>query len=399
MSTTTANSTSTVAGGDVDAIAATLPTTSTAGLSPARGGPHLRPVWRVTVNGQDISARVAPRLVSLTITDNRSQDADEVELVISDHDGRVALPSTGDTLTVAVGWVADTAGAPGQAGTGAAAGGFPLGLVDKGSYTIQAVEYSGAPDTITLRAHAANLLDGLRQLREISYHQTNLGQIVAAIALRNGLKHSIDKAVGALKVKHADQAQESDASFLRRLANTFDCIATVKAGTLLLSQKRLPRTPSGKALPPVLLVRSSGDSHRYARADRDSYSGVRCWYNNHKTGKRTAVVAGITGRAKDLRTTYASESDALAAARAEWARIQRGIYSFEITLAYGRADLGPQRPVVVRGYKPQIDATPWLITGVRHTLAVGGYTSTLALETLQAEGVEGGDEAGDVGDE
>ena len=45
-------------------------------------------------------------------------------------------------------------------------------------------------------------------------------------------------------------------------------------------------------------------------------------------------------------------------ARAEWLRIQRGIYSFDITLARGRADLMPQRPAVVSGYKKQIDETP-----------------------------------------
>lgn len=70
-------------------------------------------MWRVTVNGQDITARLAPQLVSLTITDNRTQDSDEVAVVIDEHDGRVALPSTGDPLTVAIGWVADSTGAPG----------------------------------------------------------------------------------------------------------------------------------------------------------------------------------------------------------------------------------------------------------------------------------------------
>ncbi|EHN66030.1 MULTISPECIES: hypothetical protein [Comamonas] len=55
---------------------------------------------------------------------------------------------------------------------------------------------------------------------------------------------------------------------------------------------------------------------------------------------RSSVVAGISGRAKTLRQTYANEADALAAARAEWLRIQRGIYSFDITLAYGPCPSG-----------------------------------------------------------
>ncbi|MEG2050149.1 MAG: hypothetical protein RR100_25115 [Comamonas sp.] len=104
-------------------------------------------------------------------------------------------------------------------------------------------------------------------------------------------------------------------------------------------------------------------------------------------------MAGISGRAKTLRQTYANEADALAAARAEWLRIQRGIYSFDITLAYGRADVMPQRPVIVSGWKKQIDETVWMVTAVRHSLSSSGYTSQLTLETQQSEGVDGGDEA------
>ena len=51
----------------------------------------------------------------------------------------------------------------------------------------------------------------------------------------------------------------------------------------------------------------------------------------------------------------------MAAARAVWMRIQRSIYSFEMTLAYGRADLMPQRPVVVSSYKKQIGETEWIV--------------------------------------
>lgn len=108
----------------------------------------------------------------------------------------------------------------------------------------------------------------------------------------------------------------------------------MKSCKLLFSQARAARLPSGKQLPPVTIVRVDGDQHRWSRADRDSYSGVRAMHISIKTGNRSAVVAGIGGRAKELRTTFASREDALAAARAEWLRIQRGIFAFEITLAY-----------------------------------------------------------------
>lgn len=379
---------------DVSQIRSSQPIATSTGRRTEPVARHLRPIWRVTVKGQDISGRISPRLVSLTITDNRDGEADEVELVISDHDGAVDLPETGDTLTVAIGWEvkAYRAPVPGDETPGQI-NGVPLGLVDKGSYTIQAIEYSGTPDTITLRARAANLLDELRDIKDRSWHKTTVGAVVRSIAAKNNLKVSIDKEIALRKVAHADQAQESDASFLRRLGRQFDCLCNIKNGTLLFSQARKTRTPSGKELPKVSIVRSDGDQHRWARADRDSYSGAKAYYNNVKKGTRASVVAGISGRSKTLRQTFASQADALAAARAEWLRIQRGIFSFDISLAYGRADLMPQRPVVVSGYKPQIDQTAWIITAVRHSLSSSGYTSQITLETLQAEGVDGGDEA------
>ncbi|WP_295548618.1 contractile injection system protein, VgrG/Pvc8 family [uncultured Pseudacidovorax sp.] len=376
---------------DTDTIAAGLPTVSVSAgrAAPSRRPPaHLTPVWRVTVNGSDVSERVRPRFVSLVITDDRINEADEVELVISDHDGAVELPGTGDTLTVAIGWMAEPLAAPSRTFSTDDMG-FPVGLIDKGSYTVQAVEYAGAPDTITIRARAANLVDSWRGLHDQSWHGTTVGAIVTSIAKRNGVQAVVEKEVAQRKVKHADQLSESDASFLRRLAQTYDCICTVKAGRLLFSQRRKARTASGKELPPIVIVRGDGDQHRWARADRDAYSGVRAWYNNVKTGQRSAVVAGISGRAKDLRITYASQADALAAARAEWLRVQRGIFDFEITLAYGRADVMPQRPARVAGFKSQIDATPWVVTRVRHSLDGSGYTSHLTFETEQAEGIEG----------
>ena len=373
---------------DTDSIAASLPTVTATPGNGRRPAAHLTPIWRVTVNGNNVSDRILPRFVSLTITDDRANDADEVELVVSDHDGRLELPETGDTVEVAIGWQAEPVAAPYRQFDSDEMG-FPVGLIDKGRYTVQAVEYSGTPDVITIRARAANLLDSLRGLRDESWHDTTVGAIVNSVAARNGIKATVDKEVASRKVKHADQLSESDASFLRRLAQTFDCICTVKNGALLFPQARPRRAPRGKPLPPVFNTRGDGDQHRWSRADRDAYSGVRAMYNNVKTGNRSSVVAGISGRAKELRTTFASEADALAAARAEWLRIQRGIFDFEITLAYGRADIIPQRPARVAGYKRKIDETPWIVTRVRHSLDGSGYVSQLTLETEQADGVEG----------
>ncbi|MRR50807.1 MAG: hypothetical protein EG825_07800 [Rhodocyclaceae bacterium] len=88
---------------------------------------------------------------------------------------------------------------------------------------------------------------------------------------------------------------------------------------------------------------------------------------------------------KTLRHVYASKESAKRAARAEWRRLQRGMATFGITLARGRADLMPEMPATVSGWKPQIDSTDWIITRVTHSLDDNGYTTGLELEIKATE--------------
>lgn len=83
---------------------------------------------------------------------------------------------------------------------------------------------------------------------------------------------------------------------------------------------------------------------------------------------------------KVLRHTYATKSNAERAARAEWQRIQRGVASFQITLARGRPEVFPELPVSVRGWKAEIDGSGWTIAKVTHAYSGKGYTSTLEME-------------------
>ncbi|MEK6297670.1 MAG: phage late control D family protein, partial [Paraburkholderia tropica] len=48
------------------------------------------------------------------------------------------------------------------------------------------------------------------------------------------------------------------------------------------------------------------------------------------------------------------------------------------------AEIFPELPVTVSGFKPDIDETPWLVKTVRHELGEGGLTTTLLLEERDA---------------
>lgn len=78
---------------------------------------------------------------------------------------------------------------------------------------------------------------------------------------------------------------------------------------------------------------------------------------------------------------YANRSNAERAAKMQWERLQRGVASFSLQLAEGRADLYTEMPVKVSGFKQPIDDAEWTITTLTHTVSPdNGFTTSIELE-------------------
>lgn len=325
------------------------------------------PAFRITVNGNDIARLIAPRLMSLDLTDNRGLEADQLTLTLSDHDGLLAVPPRGATVRLWLGW-SDT------------------GLVDKGSYIVDETEHSGAPDVLSIRARSADLRKGLKTKRERSWSETTLGTVLSEIAVSNGLAARISSDLTSLPVAQLDQANESDANLLTRLGEDFDAVASVKAGCLICMPAGGGKTASGLDLPHITLTRADGDQHRFMQADRDSYDGVRTYYYDVNSAKKQEAIAGGGENLKDLRHTYSSRQSALRAARAELNRIQRGSATLNYILGKGRPDLIPGLTYTMHGVKSEVEVIVWFGGNVQHSFtADGGYTTSLELESKLQE--------------
>lgn len=330
---------------------------------------HPAPTYRLVVAGKDITPTIDARLESLTLTEGRENNADQLDLVLLDHDGQLALPAKEAEISLQLGW-------HGQQ------------LVDKGTFVVDEVEHSGAPDKVTIRARAADLGGEIRKRAEKSWHDTTLGAVLAELAKRNQLTHKVDTKLAAIKVAHIDQTNESDMHFITRLARKYDAVATVKKKHLLFLPINGTKTSKGESLAPIHITRKDGDQHRWSSSTRDAFDGVRAYWSDAVNGKRKAVIAGKKeGNLKTMKETFASEADALEAARSERQRIERGLATFELNLAIGRPELGPQSPVTVTGFKEQIDGQDWLVKEISHTLSDGGLTSKVQMER-NAEAVQ-----------
>lgn len=367
-----------------------------------QAGAKIAPAFMLKLDNEDITQDFSDRLISLTMTDNRGFEADQLDIELDDTDGQIALPPRGATLTLWLGWQ-DSA------------------LIKKGTFTVDEIEHRGAPDTLTIRGRSADFRGTLNSRREQSWHDTTLGQIVETIAARNKLTASVADTLKAVAVPHIDQSQESDAVFLSRLAERNGASVSVKAGKLLFLKAGSGKTASGKPIPQMTLERGDGDRHQFAIADREAYTGVTAKWLHTKDPKpqkqkvklkrnpkekhlralqhpkatkapaktkakkeqearEGEYMAGEADNVLELTTIYATKAQAMRAAQAKWDKLQRGVAEFSISLAIGRADLFPETPIAVKGFKRVIDDQAWIISRVVHNLNGNGYTTGLELE-------------------
>ena len=122
------------------------------------------------------------------------------------------------------------------------------------------------------------------------------------------------------------------------------------------------RDPVQREMEQDKLISRAKLAHEQQRFNPDTW-WVRmktCWYSNR---------------------TYANRSNAERAAKMQWERLQRGVASFSLQLAEGRADLYTEMPVKVSGFKQPIDDAEWTITTLTHTVSPdNGFTTSLELE-------------------
>lgn len=358
---------------------------------------HLTPQAELTIDGRRFGTQAMSRIISISLTDKRGFEADELTIELDDHDGTLAIPKTGSKITLKLGYQ-------------------ETGLVEKGEYLVSEFTASGSPDRLSITARAADLAEALAEQVEKSWHKQTLYQIIEAIAKKHKYEYIISQEYKNQKIEHIDQTNESDASFMSRLAEQYDAIATVKNGKLLFIPAGESQTAGGQPILPTTITRASGDSHSFTYSSSNSYQAVRAYYTDKKTGQKkevivnkdnaypnkkttqqTKTVKGKTFNAKKkendnqkvntegqkiktLRHLYATESSAWSGARGAFKKIQRGVAEFSITLAVGRPDIYPETPAVVQGFKPEIDAEAWLITEVSHKIDSGGYTASIQFE-------------------
>lgn len=322
------------------------------------------PVCIITANNQPLNALISSRILSVTVTDNRANEADELSIVLDDSDGALELPKRGVKLNCKMGYLGED-------------------IHDKGDFVVDETEWSGTPDLITVKASSANFKSKIKEAKSKSYHRKKFGEIASEVAKNHELTLVMTADLKAINLAHVDQTNESDLNLLQRLAKQNGAEMAVKKDRLLIFKAGSAKTASGKDLPAITLTRNDGDQFRYSEQDRESdHTGVSASYQDTGKAKREKAVAGEKGKVKHLKGTFANKEEAERASKAKMAEIKRQMAKFSITTAYGIPEISTESPVKLNGFKAEMDKLKWIVEKATHSYAKsGGFTSQLELET------------------
>ncbi len=325
------------------------------------------PIIHLTADNKPLNDRLLGRVISLSITDNATGEADELSLSLSDFDGAIELPTRGVVLSCALGYT-------------------DVGVYDMGQYTVDTVEWGGAPDVLTIKAKSADFKTTLKNTRSQSYHATTLGNIAGEIATRHALKLVISDNLANLLISHIDQTDESDINLLTRLAHSVGAKAAIKAGALLVFVPNSHTAPSGKPLSLHTISRKVGDAYRFSVEDRQDADTVEASYHDTDTASRQVVSQSTSHAPKDeqssrrIKGVYPTKQKAELAARAELHRTKSAAAKFSINLSYGYPAISTEAPVKLVGFKKQIDNLTWTVQKCVHNYTKsGGLTTSLEL--------------------
>ena len=247
----------------------------------------LKPVFKIEYENKDITASIAPNVISVSYSDCEHGKSDEVEIQIEDRDNlwkSCWYPSKCDTINLNIGYESEK-------------------LLNCGSFEIDEMEFSAPPDTITLKALAANITKPMRQNNSVAYENKTLLQIAQEIAQNHNL--TLVGNIRDIKIQRITQNQKRDLEFLKNLAEEYGYIFKVSDNKLTFYDIAVLRSQNTA----LTFTRQEIISFNFKDKTHDQYKSCEVSYHDSKNKRDiTASVNGNSTRADALKLNKRCEN-------------------------------------------------------------------------------------------
>lgn len=274
----------------------------------------MKPAFQVMADDEDVTATIADRLLSLTVTDEDGGSADRLEIQLDDRDNAIEFPETGAMLDVSLGY----AGAS---------------LSYMGKYAVDGVFGEGPVLTLSIRATAANMIGNIRAPQTRSWEDVTLKDIVGKIAAEAKLEALVAEEIASTHYGFLAQTAESNLHFLTRIARELNATVKPAAGKLVMLRKGSGKTVTGEEIEPFDLPNTRLRDWRWRLEERADYGSVEAEWGDMDGGATHKVVRGDKDPVHKLRHIYATKDEATRAAEAELSFAGHEAFSMSVEVA------------------------------------------------------------------
>jgi phage protein D len=327
------------------------------------------PEIEIKVDGKEVAGIFYSRLISATIRDEAGQSSDMCTIVLDDARNELAVPREKARIEISLGF-------------------RETGLVDRGTYELQNVEFEGGDDgeRLILQGKAADLRRKLKGSGRKAYENTTLGEVARDIARGQGMTALVDRDLDGIRIAFEPRIDQSDIDFLTRLGDEFGAVVKPAGDKLVVAKRGSRKTVSGLDLPLIVIRKDECISWQIAPDGRTAYGKVKAHWVDQKTGKRRfeAYETGLDGPDYILPEALPDQDRAMRAAEAEGMRLTSctGNGSFRL---YGRPDAQAEALVQAVGFRDGI-AGLWRAEAVEDVFDEDGYTTTVQVTALEKGG-------------
>lgn len=321
----------------------------------------MRPQCKITIDGKLASGVFMERLVSCEVTDKDGATSDSVSIELNDFPP-AAIPRKGAIIRVWMGYSAST-------------------LVFLGAFTVDEVEVSMLPYTMSISGKGADLREKMKENKSRHWDESTINDIVSEIAGEHGLGAKVDSDIGATVYSWLGQEGESDIHLLERLARRQNALFSVKDGKLVFAARGTGANSSGTSLPGVTITRDRlvEGSAKVRFADRSEFKKVKASWQDRATAERktTEVSSSDTGTAEFvIGEPLTNEVEAKKAAGSKAKELKRDGITASCSVV-GDPGVRAGAGMTFSGCRSGVDGIPFIIESAAHSFSKSGYVTAI----------------------
>jgi len=182
----------------------------------------IQPRVRITYQGKDITSDISAYLLSVEYSDSTEDESDEASFTVENTEqvwNTNWRPKKKDKLQISIGYDSE--------------------MLDCGTFTVDEIEFSGPPDTVSIRALAASVANPIRTKDSKAYEKQTLQQIAEEIAKKHGyqiVNNMSDKdKLKDIKFERITQSRQTDLAFLSRISDDYGIMFSVRDTKLIFT--------------------------------------------------------------------------------------------------------------------------------------------------------------------